>query len=327
MQAKISPFDGLRMPLLCAPMFLISSKELVSEQCKAGVIGAFPSLNARPQQALAEWIDYIESEIAAWNAANPARPAAPYAVNLIAHRSNPRLEHDLAVIEERRVPIVITSLNQPDKIVDRVHRYGGLVLHDVSTVRHAHKALDAGVDGLILVCAGAGGHTGTLNPLAFTDEVRASFDGPLVLSGAISRGSQVLAAQTMGADFAYVGTRFIATTEAAADPRHKQMLLEASAADVICSTAVTGLPANYLRASFAALGLDPDALAAREPGSFSLGLRDDGREAKAWRDVWGAGQGAGGITEILPAAAVVSRMHEEYQAAARRMRGRLAGYR
>ncbi len=296
-------------------MFIVSSKELVAAQCCAGIVGAFPALNARPQEELHVWLSYLDARIAAWNASAPDTPAAPYAVNLIVHASNERLAHDLDVVVAHRVPIVITSLNAPGEVVARVHAYGGLVLHDVSSMRHAHKAIDSGVDGLVLVCAGAGGHTGTLNPLAFTDEIRRVFDGIVALSGCITHGRQVMAARAMGADLAYVGTRFIASEEAQADSRYQRMVVEASAADVICTNAVTGLHANYLRASFAALGIEVETLATRERSSFSFGQRGDGTQAKAWRDVWSAGQGVGGIQAVEPAADIVARLAHEYQQA------------
>ncbi|WP_236589804.1 NAD(P)H-dependent flavin oxidoreductase [Ramlibacter aurantiacus] len=298
-------------------MFIVSSRELVAEQCRAGIVGSFPALNARPQEELEGWITYIEAQIADWNAGSPAWPAAPYAVNLIVHPSNTRLARDLDVVCRHRVPLVITSLNPPGEVVARVHAYGGLVLHDVSTVRHAQKAIEAGVDGLILVCAGAGGHTGTLNPLAFTDEVRRCFDGLLVVSGCIAHGRQVAAVQAMGGDFAYVGTRFIASTEAQAAPRYQQMIVEARAADIVTTSAVTGLPANYLRASFEALGIEIESLQPRERSSFSFGKRGDGTEAKAWRDVWSAGQGVAAISAVLPAACIIDGMAAEYAAAQR----------
>lgn len=308
----------MRIPVICAPMFLVSTPELVIEQCKAGVVGAFPSLNARPEARLAEWLDRIAAELLAWEAECPVRRAAPYAVNLIVHPTNPRLEHDLEIVAGHQVPIVITSLNPPSAVVDTVHAYGGLVFHDVSAVRHARKALDAGVDGLILVCAGAGGHTGTLSPLAFTDEVRRVFDGPIALAGCVSHGRQVLAALAMGADFAYVGTRFIASAEANADARHKEMILTSAAADIVCTSAVTGLRASYLLKSFDALGLDPQALPARQSSSFSFGKRgSEDQEIKAWRDIWSAGQGVGGIGEIRRAGELVDRLDHEYRQALR----------
>ncbi len=296
-------------------MFIVSSKELVARQCCAGIVGAFPALNARPQEELAIWLDYLNTQIATWNATSPPWPAAPYAVNLIVHPSNERLAHDLDVACHYRVPVVITSLNAPGEVVDRVHSYGGIVIHDISSMRHAHKAIEAGVDGLILVCAGAGGHTGTLNPFAFTQEVRRVFDGLIAVAGCITQGQQVLAVQAMGADLAYVGTRFIASNEAQADQRYQDMIVNAAASDIVCTNAVTGLPANYLRPSFMALGMDVDALPARQSSSFGFGKRGDGTEAKAWRDVWSAGQGVGGIESIMPVLEIVNRLATEYASA------------
>jgi nitronate monooxygenase len=302
----------LRIPVLCSPMFIVSSKELVAAQCKAGVIGSFPSLNARPESELEHWLEYICGEIDAWNRTQPPWPAAPYAVNLIVHPSNPRLVYDLDLICRHKVPMVITSLNQPGDVVEKVHQYGGLVFHDVSTVRHARKAAAAGVDGLILVCAGAGGHTGAISPLAFVSEVREFFDGPIVMSGSVSNGRHVLAALAMGADFAYIGTRFIAATEGNANPAYKQMVLDSAAADVVCTSAVTGIPANYLTKSFDAIGLDPYSLPARETKSFSFGKRGDGTEAKAWKDIWSAGHGVGTIHAIQDTREIVDQMAREY---------------
>lgn len=315
LSVPLGPFSNLRIPVIGSPMFIASSKELVARQCCAGIVGAFPALNARPQEELAGWLAYLNNEIDNWNAQSPPWPAAPYAVNLIVHKSNPRLAHDLEIVCDYKVPVVITSLNAPGEVVQKVHAYGGTVLHDVSSMRHAHKAIDAGVDGLILVCAGAGGHTGTLNPFAFTDEVRRIFGGVIALSGCMTHGRQVLATQVMGADLAYIGTRFIASREAQADSRYQQMVVEAGSADIVCSNAVTGLPANYLRASFEALGVDVDKLPARDASSFSFGKRGDGIEAKAWRDVWSAGQGVGGIDAVSPATEIVNRMVAEYEAA------------
>ena len=313
--STVGPFAKLRIPVIGSPMFIASSKELVAEQCMAGIVGAFPSLNARPQEDLSAWLDYLNSAIAGWNAQSPPWPAAPYAVNLIVHKSNDRLAHDIDVVCDYKVPVVITSLNAPGDVVKRVHAYGGTVLHDVSTMRHARKAVDAGVDGLILVCAGAGGHTGTLNPFAFTDEVRRMFDGIVVLSGCMTHGRQIRATQVMGADLAYIGTRFLASAEAQVNPRYQQMVLDAGSADIVCSTAVTGLPANYLRASFEALGMDVDNLPVRDTSSFAFGKRGDGSEAKAWRDVWSAGQGVAGVEAVLPAREIIERMACEYLAA------------
>lgn len=309
----------LRVPMIGSPMFIVSSKELVAAQCTAGIIGAFPALNARPQESLQTWIDYIEDRIARWNLDHPELPAAPYAVNLIVHPSNARLHADLATVCDRKVPVVITSLNPPGDVVSRVHTYGGVVLHDVTTMRHARKAIDAGVDGLILVSAGAGGHTGTLNPMAFVHEVRQLFQGLVVLAGSMGHGRQILAAQAMGADLAYVGTRFIASQEANADARYQQMIVQACASDIVLTNAVTGAYANYLRASFTALGIDVDKLPPRDRSSFSFGKREDGGEVKAWRDVWSAGQGVGAIDAVLPVANIVDRLAIEYQHARQRL--------
>jgi nitronate monooxygenase len=279
----------------------------VIAQCRAGILGAFPALNARPEAALRDWLQEISTAVG---------PGIPYAVNLIVHPSNPRLAHDLDAVCEHRAPVVITSLNPPGQVVGRVHAYGGKVLQDVATVRHAQRAAAEGVDGLILVCAGAGGHTGTLNPFAFVSEVRQFFSGTLVLSGAITHGRHVHAAKALGADYAYVGTRFIASDEANAAPLYKQMIVEGKAADVVTSSAVTGLRANYLRKSFEALGLDPEQLPQRDSKSFSFARKGDGTEAKAWRDVWSAGQGIGAIDRIEPAQAIVDRLLAEYVLAA-----------
>lgn len=295
-----------------SPMFIVSSKELVAEQCKAGIIGTFPALNARPESELSPWLSHVQAQIDAWNRDSPPWPAAPYAVNLIVHPSNPRLAHDLDIVCGHEVPIVVTSLNPPGEVVDRVHAYGGMVLHDVSTLRHARKAIDAGVDGLILVCAGAGGHTGSINPMAFTAEARRIFDGLIVLSGCIAGGRQILAAQAMGADLAYIGTRFIASHEANAPESYKNMVVDATVADIVCSDAVTGLPANYLVRSFEAAGVDIGTLASRERRDFSFGKRADSSEAKAWRDVWSAGQGVGAVTHVASTADIVDGLAAEY---------------
>lgn len=316
--SAVGPFSELRLPVIGSPMFIASSKELVAAQCMAGIVGAFPALNARPQEELALWLDYLNTAVTTWNAQSPPWSAAPYAVNLIVHKSNDRLAQDLDVVCEYKVPVVITSLNAPGEVVQRVHTYGGTVLHDVSTIRHARKAIDAGVDGLILVCAGAGGHTGTLNPFAFTDEVRRVFDGIVALSGCMSHGRQIRATEVMGADLAYIGTRFLGSTEAHVNPSYQQMVLDAGSADIVCSSAVTGLPANYLRASFEKLGLDVDNLPARDTSSFAFGKRGDGSEAKAWRDVWSAGQGVAGVEVVLPAREIIDRMAAEYFEARKR---------
>jgi nitronate monooxygenase len=294
--------QNLALPVIGAPMFLVSGPELVIAQCRAGIVGSFPSLNARPEAELDVWLTRIREAL---------RPGdAPFAVNLIVHGSNARLDHDLAACARHRVPIVITSLRAPGDVAKQVHGWGGIVLHDVTTLRHAEKALEAGVDGLVLVAAGAGGHAGTLSPFALVDEVRRIFDGPLALSGAITQGRQILAAQAMGADLAYVGTRFIATTESMANERHKTMIVESRAADILYTPFFSGVPANYLKPSIAAQGLDPDALPADQARSGYGANRP-----RPWKDIFGAGQGVGGIAEVLPAGEVVARLKAEYIAA------------
>lgn len=305
----------LRLPVICAPMFIVSRPELVIAQCLAGLVGSFPALNARPQETLDDWLGAIGTALDAAHAADPERPIGPYAVNQIVHPSNLRLEQDMEACVRHRVPIVITSLHAPGAIVPAVHAYGGLVFHDVTTVRHAEKALEAGVDGLILVCAGAGGHAGTLSPFALAGEIRRFHSGPLALAGAISRGEDILAAEAMGADFAYIGTRFLASAEAAASEPYKAGIVAASAADIVYTPYFTGIPGNYLKASVRAAGLDPDHLPAPEEGGVTLTRKD----AKAWRDIWGAGQGVGNIHDAPPVAAIVERLEREYHTARRRL--------
>ncbi|MFA5490258.1 MAG: nitronate monooxygenase family protein [Candidimonas sp.] len=310
-----SPLHALRLPVMAAPMFLVSGPELVIAQCSSGIIGSMPALNARPSSQLKEWLVQIDAGLAQARLAHPEHHVAPYAINHIIHQSNTRLEDDLAICAEHRVPLIITSLRAPDGICGRVQAWGGKVFHDVTTVRHARRAIAAGVDGLILVCAGAGGHAGTLNPFALLAEVREIFDGPIVLSGAITRGEHVLAARAMGADLAYMGTRFIASAEARAPQPYKQMLVQATAEDIVYTPYFTGIPGNYLKPSIEAAGLDPDNLPAPQPGStnFSSGAH------KAWRDIWGAGQGVGGIHAVLPTGQIVDELENEY----RQARGRL----
>jgi nitronate monooxygenase len=306
--------ERLRLPVLAAPMFLVSGPELVIEQCKAGVIGAFPALNARPQEELDKWLARIETELADYERAHPARKAAPYAVNLIVNKANRRLEADFEVVLAHRVPIVITSLSAPSAIVPRVHAYGGVVFHDVIKVRHAEKALEAGVDGLIAVCAGAGGHAGTLSPFALVNELRRIHKGPLVLAGAITNGAGVLAAEAMGCDLAYVGTRFIATRESLAVDRYKQMIVESRAADIVYTPLFSGVHGSYLAGSIRNAGLDPDNLPAQQtPGLYRS--RDD--RPKTWKEIWGAGQGVGDIDDIPAVAELVARLEAEYRAARR----------
>ena len=300
----------LSIPVIGAPLFIVSGPELVVAQCKAGVVGSFPALNARPADQLDVWIERIERELAKFAEANPSLPVAPYAVNQIVHASNARLGEDMAVCARRRAPIVITSLRPPNEVVKAVHDWGGIVLHDVISVRHAEKALEAGVDGLILVCAGAGGHAGALSPFALVQEVRAFYDGPIVLSGGIATGRAVLACQAMGADLAYVGTRFIATEEANAAPAYKRMLVDSAASDIVYSSLFTGVLGNYLKPSISAAGLDPDNLAEADKSAM-----DFGAAAKAWKDIWGSGQGLGAIADAPLTAEVVARMARDYTAA------------
>ena len=304
------------LPVIGAPLFIVSNPDLVIAQCTSGVIGSFPALNARPAEKLDQWITTIETALAAHAAANPGAPVAPFAVNQIIHQSNDRLDHDLDVCVRHQVPVIITSLRAPDDVVRRVHAYGGIVFHDVISVRHAQKALEAGVDGLVLVCAGAGGHAGALSPFALVREVRRFFDGPIALSGAITDGGAVLAAEAMGADFAYVGTRFIATVEANASERYKQTIVDAAAADIVYTPFFTGVAGNYLKPSVTANGLDPDNLPTVEKTKMNFG---GGGAAKAWKDIWGAGQGVGNIDAVLPAAAVIAGMVAEYRAAKTRL--------
>ena len=302
---------NMSLPVIGSPLFIVSNPDLVIAQCKAGVVGSFPALNARPAELLEQWLTRIDTELADHKAANPQAEVAPYAVNQIIHTSNDRLGHDIDVCARHKVPVIITSLSAPTEIVPRVHDWGGVVFHDVINVRHARKAIEAGVDGLILVCAGAGGHAGTQSPFALVHEVRKFWDGPIALSGAIATGRAVLAARALGADFAYVGTRFIATKEANADQRYKDMIVASGAEDIFYTPYFTGVHGNYLTRSIVDSGLDPNNLPARDKTSMSFGSGT----IKAWRDVWGAGQGVGAIDEVLPAGEVVARMRREYQEA------------
>lgn len=306
----------MSLPVIAAPMFIVSNPDLVVAQCTSGVIGSFPALNARPAEMLDEWLTRIEQELAARRRATPEAKIAPFAVNQIIHQSNDRLDHDLDVCMRHEVPMIITSLRAPTDVVKRVHAYGGVVFHDVISVRHAHKALEAGVDGLVLVCAGAGGHAGALSPFALVREVRQFFDGPIALSGAITDGNGVLAAEAIGADFAYVGTRFIATSEANADARYKQMIVDGTAADVVYTPYFTGVHGNYLKPSIAAAGLDPDDLPQADKTKMNFA---SSAGPKAWKEIWGCGQGIGNIKEVLPTRELVGRMREEYAAARRRL--------
>jgi len=299
-------FDRLRLPVVGAPMFIVSGPDLVIAQCKAGIVGSFPALNARPESALDEWLTRIQDELAAHDAAHPDQVSAPFAVNQIVHKSNTRLEHDVAACVKHKVPIVITSLGARPEVNDAIHSYGGIVLHDVINITHARKALEKGADGLIAVCAGAGGHAGSLSPFALVQEIRAFFDGPLLLSGAIAHGRSILAAQAMGADLAYIGSAFVATREANADDRYKQMIVDGAADDIVYTNLFTGVHGNYLKPSIRAAGLDPDNLAQSDPSQMNFGA------AKAWRDIWGAGQGIAAVREVATTADVIARLSQEY---------------
>ncbi len=306
----------LRLPVIGSPLFIISNPDLVIAQCKAGIVGSFPALNARPAAMLDEWLHRITEELAAHDRAHPDAPAAPFAVNQIVHKSNDRLEADLATCAKWKVPITITSLGARAELNRAVHGWGGITLHDVIDDRFARKAIEKGADGLIAVAAGAGGHAGRLSPFALIQEIRAWFDGPLALSGAIASGGAVLAAQALGADFAYIGSAFIATDEAQADARYKQAIVDGRAADIVYSDLFTGVHGNYLRASIVAAGLDPDDLPHGDLTTMSFA---SGGAAKAWRDIWGSGQGIGAIDAVVPAAERVARLAEEYRAARTRL--------
>ena len=308
----------LSIPVVGSPLFIISNPDLVIAQCKAGVVGSFPALNARPKEVLDEWLTRINEELDAHNQANPDHPAAPFAVNQIVHRSNDRLMHDVEMCVKHKVPVVITSLGAREEVFDAIHSYGGICLHDVINDRFARKAIEKGADGLICVAAGAGGHAGTLSPMAFISEVREWFDGPLLLSGAIATGSGVLAAQAMGADLAYIGSAFIATEEANADPEYKQALVDYAASDIVYTNLFTGVHGNYLKPSIEKAGLDPDNLPESDPSKMSFGSGGSSK-SKAWRDIWGSGQGIGAIKKVVPAAELVERLKSEYEAARQRL--------
>jgi nitronate monooxygenase len=308
-------FDKLRLPAIGAPQFIIANPDLVLAQCKAGIVGAFPALNARPQPLLDDWLFRIKDEIAAYDEANPDAPAAPYAVNQIVHKTNERLDADVAACVKHKVPIVITSLGARPEVNEAIHSYGGIVLHDIINIKFAEKALEKGADGLIAVAAGAGGHAGALSPIALIHEIREFFDGPLMLSGAIASGRGILAAQAMGADLAYMGSAFIATTEANAPAAYKQMIVDSTAGDIVYSNLFTGVLGNYLKHSIVNAGLDPDNLAQSDPSAMKFG--DSGSKAKAWKDIWGAGQGVGAVHDIVPTADLVARLKREYDEAKR----------
>ena len=306
--------DNLSIPVIGAPLFLVSGPELVIAQCKAGIVGSFPALNARPQHVLEEWLIRIKDELAQAKIDNPSLPIAPFAVNQICHGSNDRLLGDMELCVKHEAPIIITSLRPPEEIVTAAHSYGGLVYHDVISVRHAKKAAEQGVDGLILVCAGAGGHAGTLSPFALVREVREFFDGTIILSGSISSGSAIASSLALGADLAYLGTRFIATEEANAEPEYKKMLEESAAQDIVYSSLFTGVLGNYLKPSIKNAGLDPENLPDADKSSMNFGSGGN-TDSKAWKDIWGSGQGIGGIKDSPSVAELVDRIKSEYEEA------------
>ena len=308
---------NLRLPVVASPLFIISHPALTLAQCKAGVVGAFPALNARPESQLDEWLAMIGEDLAAHNAAHPERPAAPFAVNQIVHASNRRLEQDLMLCVKYKVPIVISSLGAVPEVNAAIHSYGGIVLHDVINNRHASSAIRKGADGLIAVAAGAGGHAGTLSPFALLQEIREWFDGPLLLAGAIATGGAILAAQAAGADMAYIGSPFIATTEARASEAYKQAIVEGAAADIVYSNYFTGVHGNYLKPSIRAAGLDPDDLPEADPSKMDFDKATTG--AKAWKDIWGSGQGIGAVKAVEPVESLVDRLEREYRAARARL--------
>ena len=305
---------NLPLPIIGAPLFIVSNPKLVIAQCTAGVVGSMPALNARPEEQLEPWLAEITEGLAAWNRAHPEAPAAPYAINQIVHKSNARLEHDMAVCERYKVPIVITSLGARTDVNDAVHAWGGIVLHDIINNTFAHKAIDKGADGLIAVAAGAGGHAGVKSPFALVQEIRQWFDGPIALSGAIANGHSVLAAQAMGADLAYIGSAFIATDEARASDAYKQCIVDSTSDDIVYSSLFTGVHGNYLKPSIRAMGMDPDNLPEGDVSkmNFSSG---EGSKGKAWKDIWGCGQGIAAVQAVVPARELVARLRREYEAA------------
>lgn len=309
-----APFDRMRLPVIGSPLFIVSGPELVIAQCKAGIVGSFPALNARPQSQLDEWLHQITEELAAHNRANPDRPAAPFAVNQIVHKSNDRLDADMATCAKWQVPLVITSLGALEDVFSAVKAWGGITMHDVINDRFARKAIEKGATGLIPVAAGAGGHAGVLSPFALMQEIRSWFDGLVALSGSIAHGRSILAAQALGADFAYIGSPWIATTEANADQRYKDAIVEGSASGIVYTNLFTGVHGNYLRSSIEAAGLNPDDLPQSDPSKMNFGSGGN-TKAKAWKDIWGSGQGIGTVTETAPVEATVARLEREYEAA------------
>lgn len=311
-------FEHLRIPAVAAPLFIVSSPELVIAQCKAGIVGSFPALNARPQHVLAEWLERINRELAEWDAANPDKPSAPYAVNQIVHGSNDRLMADMETCAKFKAPIVITSLGAKEEINHAVHSWGGIVLHDIINNRFAKKAIEKGADGLIAVAAGAGGHAGTTSPFALIQEIREWFDGPLLLSGSIATGGAVLAAEAMGADLGYIGSAFIASKEANAEDNYKQCLVDHDSSDIVYTNLFTGVHGNYLAPSIEAAGLDPKNLPVSDPSAMNFGSGGNTKQ-KAWKDIWGCGQGISAVKDVVPAADIVERLIKEYNAAKARI--------
>ena len=307
----------MSLPVIGAPMFIVGNPDLVIGQCVSGIIGSFPALNARPAEVLDEWLEKIKTGLDGQRRAHPGAKVAPFAVNQIIHQSNDRLDRDLDACVRHQVPMIITSLRAPDDVVKRVHAYGGVVFHDVINIRHAEKALEAGVDGLILVCAGAGGHAGMLSPFALVREMRRFFKGPIALSGSITDGAGILAAEAIGADFAYIGTRFIACREANAPDAYKQMIQQSKAADILYTPFFTGVHGNYLKPSIVAAGLDPDNLPVVDKTKMNFGTDRD--KPKAWKEIWGAGQGVGNIDDAPPVRELVERLHREYEEAKKRV--------
>ncbi|GAA0860882.1 nitronate monooxygenase family protein [Sphingopyxis soli] len=315
-------FDRLRLPVIGSPLFIVSGPELVIAQCKAGVVGSFPALNARPQSLLDEWLHQITEELTAWDRDNPDRLSAPYAVNQIVHKSNDRLEQDIATCAKWKVPITITSLGAREELNQAVHSWGGITLHDVIDDRFARKAVEKGADGLIPVAAGAGGHAGRQSPFALVQEIREWFDGPIALSGAIGHGRSILAAQACGADLAYIGSAFIATAEANADPGYKNGIVEGRAADIVYSNLFTGVHGNYLRQSIVAAGMDPDNLPEGDLKTMNFGSGGN-TKAKAWKDIWGSGQGIGSVSAVRPVAEFVAELEAQYLAARRELEAKV----
>jgi nitronate monooxygenase len=309
--------NRLRLPIVGAPMFIVSTPALVVAQCKAGIVGSFPALNARPSSLLDDWLSEVTETLASFERANPGAKIAPFAVNQIVHASNERLEQDVALCVKHRVPIIITSLRPPAEVVSAVHGYGGIVFHDVINRRHAEKAAEQGVDGIIAVCAGAGGHAGLLSPFGLVKQVREVYSGTIILAGAMSTGADVLAAQAMGADLAYLGTRFIATLESSAAPAYKQMVVDSGPEDIVYTSLFSGVAANFLRDSVKRTGLDPDRLPAAD--KTKMNFAEGSHEFKAWRDIWSAGQSVSGVREVSPVSALVERMAAEYEAARARL--------